>query len=194
MQLTEAESEAWIKTRRSVYPKMFESGDISRDEISRLIEVGRWAPTHKLTQPWRFLVYMDDRRHELAKLQGKVLINQKGESEQTIAKSAKMGFNASKSAAVIAVVLKRDLEKRVPLVEETCAVACSVQNIMLHASSMGIGGYWSTGAGTNSTEIRSELKLNEDDLHLGWLYIGVVKATAVTKDNRLDVKEIVQFM
>ncbi|HAW20809.1 MAG TPA: nitroreductase [Flavobacteriales bacterium] len=193
MQLTAAESRAWMKTRRSVYPKMFKNGEVSREEILRLLEVARWAPTHKLTQPWRFHVYMNESRLELAKLQSEILINQKGESEQTVAKCAKMHLNADRSAAVIAIIMKRDVEKRVPPNEEICAVACAVQNIALHASSMGLGGYWSTGASTNSPKIRSELKLNEDDLHLGWLYIGAVESLTAAKDNRFEVEGYVEF-
>ena len=56
MMLSEHESLAFISGRRSVFPKELEDEEVNRDEIMRLLEAARWAPTHKVTEPWRFVV------------------------------------------------------------------------------------------------------------------------------------------
>jgi len=182
-----------ISLRRSIYPKFFEADDITNDELLALLEVAKWAPTHKLTQPWRFVVFRNTSKMQLATAQKEALMASQGESETTLSKAEKIAQNAQLSAAVVAIIMKRDLAKRLPEVEEICAVACAVQNIAIHARSMNIGGYWSTGASTNSAEMRSLLNLDTDDVHLGWYYLGRYKAETSAAVNRREVAEFVEL-
>ena len=49
-----------LQNRRSIYPYQFEKGKKIPDEIIRqILENANRAPTHKLTQPWRFTVFTD---------------------------------------------------------------------------------------------------------------------------------------
>lgn len=182
-----------ISLRRSIYPKFFEADDISNDELLELLEIAKWAPTHKLTQPWRFVVFRNASKMQLAVAQREALLAGKGESEATLSKAEKIAQNAQLSAAVIAIIMKRDPAKRLPEIEEICAVACAVQNIAIHARSMNIGGYWSTGASTNSPEMRSLLNLSSEDVHLGWYYLGRYKAETSAAVNRREVAEFVEL-
>ena len=43
-----------IRNRRSIYE--FKMDKIPKATITRLIETAVWAPNHKLTEPWRFIV------------------------------------------------------------------------------------------------------------------------------------------
>jgi nitroreductase len=52
-----------IMTRRSV-PKTT-SEELDRAVIERLLEAGVRAPTHHLTQPWRFVVLAGEERRKL---------------------------------------------------------------------------------------------------------------------------------
>lgn len=47
-----------IRSRRSVYPKDMtgDNSSITHDKLEAMLEAARWAPTHKLTEPWRFVV------------------------------------------------------------------------------------------------------------------------------------------
>lgn len=194
MHLSQQQSHDWIASRRSVYPKMFTNNDVSKDEVMALLDVAKWAPTHKLTQPWNFKVFMHGGKMRLADQLGLFLKEEKGETELTKAKSEKMRMNVSQSGAVVAIVMKRDVEQRVPQIEEICAVACAVQNIAIHARSMGLGGYWSTGACTNYPSTRNLLELNPNDLHLGWYFLGKCDGEQKAPLNRKISEEFVEII
>jgi len=47
-----------IRERRSIFPKQYDAGKHVDDAIIRqMLENANWAPTHKLTEPWRFTVF-----------------------------------------------------------------------------------------------------------------------------------------
>jgi nitroreductase len=194
MALSVAESLAFIQSRRSIYPKEFEGTDVTREEIEQLIEAARYAPTHKHTEPWRFKVFQGTALTQLAETQVKALFAAKGENEMTLKKAEKMRYNAAHSGAVIAIVMRRDELERVSLNDEVWAVACAVQNMHLHAASLGLSGFWSTGAAVNFPEIRALLDLNEQDLHMGWFYLGRFSGEKPRFKDRASVAEITRFM
>ena len=43
-----------IKNRRNT--KNFENKDVSVEDIKTILDAGTWAPNHRDTQPWRFVV------------------------------------------------------------------------------------------------------------------------------------------
>ncbi|WP_458353490.1 nitroreductase family protein [Peribacillus frigoritolerans] len=53
-----------IKERRSI--KRFKDIPVPIDTIQSLLETSTWAPNHKMTQPWRFVVVHGDSRLKLA--------------------------------------------------------------------------------------------------------------------------------
>lgn len=182
-----------IKERRSIYPKMYEQGVVSKEELLALLEVAKWAPSHKNTQPWRFVVFTENSLKNLVNLQVQLLLSEKGENEETFAKAAKLREKASKTAAIIAIIMKRDVQKRVPIFEEEWAVACAVQNIHIHASSLNLGCYWSTGASTNADEIRSLLDLTGEDRHMGWFFVGRFTGEKTLPTNRKNVEDFTEW-
>ena len=70
MMLTE-EISRLIRSRRSIYPKSYLPGQpVERELIEQLLENANWAPTHKLTEPWRLaLEPKGDPRHRAHSLQ-----------------------------------------------------------------------------------------------------------------------------
>lgn len=195
MRLKQEESIQWIASRRSVFPKEFEEGRVSETEIELLLEAAKWAPTHKSTEPWRFTVIMKpEKKEELINLQVESLYSSKGQTEMTLAKASKFRMIGEKSSAVIAIIMKRDPQERLPINEELWAVACAVQNIHLHAASMQIGGYWSTGAMTNHPSIRKFLHLGENDIHMGWFYLGRYTKNKTLIKSRMKQEDYVTWM
>lgn len=193
MKLNPQESLAWIAERRSVFPKEFDDEIVSRSEIESLLEAARWAPTHKLTEPWQFQVFTGASKKQLTAVQVEAFIQGMATQEEVELKTKKFEAIASRSSAVIAVILKRDPTRRIPRYEEEWAIATAVQNIQLHATSFDIGMYWSTGASTNTPEINAFLGLSEGDLHMGWLYLGRFKGRKELVKERKEVSEFVTW-
>ena len=55
-----------IKNRRTIYPQHYSSRTIHKEIIEHLLQNATWAPTHGMTQPWRFKIYTGESRNALA--------------------------------------------------------------------------------------------------------------------------------
>lgn len=58
-----------IRVRRSVFPKDYSGETVPDRVIEQMLENANWAPTHKLTEPWRFVVFAGEGRKALAAFQ-----------------------------------------------------------------------------------------------------------------------------
>ena len=123
-----------------------------------------------------------------------VLLAGQGECEMTLTKANKFKMIGEKSSAVIAIIMKRDEQERLPLDEVLWAVACAVQNIHLHAASLNIGGYWSTGAMTIHPSIRKFLHIDENDIHMGWFYLGRYTKEKILIKSRMNEEDYVSWL
>lgn len=182
-----------IKRRRSVYPRLFNGDKVSKEELKTILEYAKWAPTHKLTQPWRFAVFMDAGLSLLEK-EVHAWLNSKNDLDHVLTKKIeKASEKLNQSSAVLAIIMKRDPDHRVPEFEEMCSVACAVQNIWIALKSHGMGGYWSTGMGTDSSLMREFLNLREEDKHLGWFLLGKTDLELPLPENRMEVDEFTKW-
>lgn len=135
--------ETLIHSRRSIYPAQYNDTPIAKATIETLLAAAHQAPTHKKTQPWGFKVFhSQESRAALSEFLG--LKYRHTISNYSNFKEDKIREKALKSGCVIAVTLNRDPQERVPLWEETAAVAMAVQNMWLLCTEMGLGCYWST--------------------------------------------------
>src|SRR5262245_46967319 len=55
-----------IRLRRSVKPEKMRSDPVDRALLDQMFEAARWAPTHGMTEPWRFVVFEGEARRALA--------------------------------------------------------------------------------------------------------------------------------
>jgi nitroreductase len=161
-----------IQNRRSVYPKTFNDKPVERAQIERLLQAANLAPNHKRTEPWRFKVFMGDApKAFLAKQWGDFYFKKNPNGTTDDAKYLKGQSNCLRSSCIIAIVVH--YSEKLPAIEETCAVACAVQNLLLQASHEGLGAFWSTGGPTASDETtRQFLNLPANESCLGFLFIG----------------------
>jgi nitroreductase len=63
---TETELARIIKERRSVH--QFDSREVEPDLVRELLDTAVWAPNHRLTQPWRFVLVHGAGRERLANI------------------------------------------------------------------------------------------------------------------------------
>ena len=112
------------------------------------------APTHKLTQPWRFTVFSGKGREHFANLQTELYTKYAGENFKE-KKLKNLGEYPLLSSHVIVVGMKRSVTTIIHEVEETIATACAIENIFLSLTAYGLGGYLSTGGITYMEESKS---------------------------------------
>ena len=121
-----------IKKRRSIFPRMFSEEIISDNDVEQLLEAANWAPTHKLTEPWRFCVFSGLGRNKLAEFQSdlyKNLATKTNSFDEVLFE--KLSKNPLKCSHIISIGVK--ISGKVPEIEETNAVAAAVQNMQLLA-------------------------------------------------------------
>jgi nitroreductase len=172
-----------IRARKSVYPRQYIDKVIPKDIIEELLENANHAPTHKLTEPWRFKVFSGDGKNKL----GEFLAEKYQETahEFSEAKQEKIKSNVFKAGAVLAIVLHRDPEERVPEWEEVASLACAVQNIWISCNQYDLGGYWSSSPLKNYLGELVELKPNESCL--GFFYLGYCE-----QNDRIMIKKPIE--
>lgn len=157
-----------IQNRRAVFPASYNGRPIPHEIIEAILENARWAPTHKLTEPWRFKVF---RGKALVRL-GQYIANYHREKDPAMPdiKYQKMLNNPVRSACVIAICMKRHADANLPEWEEMAAVACAVQNMWLTCTAYGIGSYWSSPSAILNGQ--AFLELEADERCLGLFYMG----------------------
>jgi nitroreductase len=183
-----------IRKRRSVYTNDYSGEKVPDEIIQQMLENANWAPTHKLTEPWRFTVFTGDGLQRLAEFQSecyKQVTTAKGSFQEDRYQSLKT--KPLEASHVIAIGMKRDAGKRLPEWEELAAVFCGVQNMYLTATAYGIGCYLSTGGITGFEEAKPFFDLQPEDKFCGFLYVGMPRR-AVPEGKRKPVSEKVKWV
>lgn len=143
---------ALIHSRRSI--RKFAEKAVSRDDLARVFEAARWAPSNHNRQPWRFLVLEDrERIQALARSIGEQLAGKLKSLPATVgAYAGELAHYATvfSGAPVLIVALhKQPVSVSATLLEgvpnaglvsgEPLSVAMAVQNLLLAAHALGLG-------------------------------------------------------
>jgi len=188
-----AATDAVIEHRRSIYTNMFGEGTVDDEVIRKMLSNANWAPTHKLTEPWRFVVFKGEGLKKLADFQA-TLYKLKNADNFDKAKFEKLKSKPLECSHIIAIGMQRDEKEVIPEVEEVCATACAVQNAWLTASAHNVGCYWSTGGITFYEEAKPFFGLGEKDKLLGFLFIGPLKSDKWPQGKRKPIDEKVRWV
>ena len=172
-----------IQSRKSIYPNEFNGKIIKEDVIMQLLENANYAPTHKMTQPWRFKVFCNNSKKKLLD----EIVKNKIVTEN---KKNKLENSFNKSSHIICICMKKNKDL-LPEWEEIAATAMAVQNLWISCVNSNIGGYWSTPKYIN--KLRTFLKLNADEICLGFFYLGVHDSKKTNKTRRDNISDKIQW-
>lgn len=165
-----------IRKRRSVFQNQYSGERVDDAIVRQMIENATWAPNHKLTEPWHFVVYTGQGITRLAEAQASVY-KKVTEANGTYKEDRFQNLltKPALSSHIIVIGMKRDPKKSLPEWEELGAVFCAVENMYLTAAAYGVGCYLSTGGITNFEEAKALFGLGADDKLLGFLHVGMPK-------------------
>jgi nitroreductase len=158
-----------IQGRRTI--KQFRSDPIPDETLWRILDAVRWAPNHRLTEPWRIAVIGKQSREVLAD----ALASETASSQDplVVAKAKEEARQKVMSSPVLLAITCRLTGNPAQQVEDLAAVCAAVQNLQLAAWGEGIGTHWNTGRVTRLPETGALLGLSERDEQLvGFLYLG----------------------
>lgn len=174
-----------LRERRTVHDYLPDTLDPAA--VLRLLEFGTFAPNHKLTQPWRFIVVGPDTRERLAEIAGAhAASNAKpGSDAESIRLLEEKTRRKLLAKPTIVAVLCHRSEDSMRAREDQYAVAAAIQNIQLAAWNEGLGSKWSTGKVIRVPETTNLLGVdNATEEILGLLFLGKAAEIPALKPRR----------
>ena len=194
-----------IRARRSI--RRFSDRAVGREDIARLLEAARWAPSNHNRQPWKFLVIRD--KHQIKHL-AEVVSRGLSEKLKSLPEAAVAYANefthyatffagapvllvarhkrpVSVSAPVLAGLKNPELVSGEPL-----SVAMAVQNLLLAAQALGLGTCVLTGPLLVQDLVAGALALPAGHDFTCFVAIGH-PAEAPAPPRRKSIEQIVEF-
>lgn len=177
-----------IDKRQSTFPKDYIDKPIAENIIKQILNNANKAPTHKLTEPWRFKVLRGAAKTRFGEfLAGKYKAVMDPEKEFLPKKYESLKTKPNQAACIILVCMQRDEANKIPEWEEVAAVACAIQNMYLTCTAYNIGCYWSSPKLMQYFNEFIPLHLNEQCLSV--FYMGYYeKENPKTKRNPVELK------
>lgn len=162
-----------IEKRRSVAHLLPKS--VERATIEKVLSAGLWAPNHKHAEPWRFFVFQNDARRELADaIMENFHRDNPHATPQELEKAQNKNPRRVTETPLVIVVTSNAGNNAVETHENYGACACAVQNMLLVAHALGLGAFWRTGDGayTSPNAVKELLKLPESATIVAFLLMG----------------------
>ncbi|MCC6202244.1 MAG: nitroreductase [Gammaproteobacteria bacterium] len=129
-----------LKRRRTISD--FKALPVPGELLLQAIEVARWAPNHRLTEPWHFYLLGADTVDRLLDLIVAIKVADKGEPAR-----AALLRRLDRVPGWFAVTCKRNADAWKER-EDYAACCCAVQNMVSYLWQGGVGVKWTTGAVT----------------------------------------------
>jgi nitroreductase len=171
-----------IRGRRTV--NLFEPEPVDTSALVDAVGVARWAPNHRLTEPWRFYLIGPE---TLA------LVTDCWSAYEAELKGEAAGAARRKRLEAIPghfVLTSTRSDDEIVDRENYAACCCAVQNLMLYLWQRGIGAKWTTGAITRESRLYEVLGIDERaERIVGYFWYG--RAKLVGEQRRKGVDEIV---
>jgi len=182
------------RTRRTVKPDMMDRNrEVDRDLLLDILDDANWAPTHGITQPWRFHVFVGNARLALGGALVSIYDRITPSDEVRPEKRVKLHANCEQSPVIIAVAARVEPNGRISTLDELCATACAVQNLLLSSHQRGLGSFWSTSAAGCSGDLLTWLGLDATHHASGLVYLGYPREGFIPNSTRIPVAERVFF-
>lgn len=161
-----------IRDRRTIAPEKYSARKVHKEVVEEVLRNATWAPTHGMTQPWRFKVFMDEGLEVIGEklpVWYKSFVSEKKFSQK---KFDKLSERVSRCSVVVAITMEKDPNGRIAEIEEVEAIACAVQNMYLTCTAHGLGALYSTPGFIYSDEVKEFLGLGESSKCLGLFFMG----------------------
>ena len=162
-----------IRTRRT--HKSFGREPVPREVIEKLFDLARFAPNHRLTQPWRFRVLGPEALARLKDAAGPV-------------EAPKLDRAPTLVVASVRLTGAQEQDE-----EDVCATAAAIYGVLLAAHSRGLASYWRTPAVLRSAAGRAAVGVPDGERVLGLIHLGLPVTEPGGKD-REPVSTYLDFL
>ncbi|AXT51287.1 nitroreductase [Aquimarina sp. BL5] len=180
-----------IRERRAIFPSQYNDKPVSKEFIKILLENANWAPTHRLTEPWRFKVIQGEAKDRLGTFLSDTYTDITPEESFSPFKHKKIKDKCTAASSIIVICMQRDPKERVPEWEEIAATAMAVQNMWLTCTANEVGCYWSSPALIKY--MNEFFEFEEGERCLGFLYLGNYNKDKTLNSKRNSIEEKVEW-
>jgi len=153
---------------------------VPRATIEKLLSAAVQAPNHYKVRPWRFVVLTGAARERLGEVMANSLKNE--HPEYPPAAFEKERGKPLRSPVLIAVGVDKPTEEKVIEIENICATAAAVENLLLAAHAEGLGAKWRTGSPAMDSNVKQFLGFEKDQHLIGFIYIGYPQVAVEPKE------------
>ena len=178
-----------INQRRSI--RKFRPDAVNKADILKILHAANWAPSALDLQPWEFLVVSGDKKNKLAGNYGKIVDNYTKDWDESpdkafMPRSEFIQFASIYGGAPVVIVVlaeaHTDSKYQKALLESASA---AMENMLLAATALGLGGCWMTGPLEDEGYLRSLLSIPDDREIVALSPVGYPTATPKPRP-RLD--------
>ena len=135
-----------LRGRRTIHDFIADR-PVPRELVLRGLDLARWAPNHRATEPWHFYLLGPETADAIARLNAELVTRKRG-AEAGAEKLAR--WRAIPGWLLLTCDRSEDpLRER----EDYAACCCAAHNLQLYLWSEGVGVKWTTGAVTRDTRI-----------------------------------------
>lgn len=161
-----------IRERKTTYAYDFSENKIGKELIEAIVSNALWAPTHKLTQPWHFVVLEGKHHEDLGNYMAEYYRELYDEEQFSNERYEETKIYA-KNATLIALIFQPSKRVELPEWEEIAAISMAIQNMWLSCTTFNIGSYWDTAEATMN--YGKQIPLKEGEKFLGIFFMGNLK-------------------
>jgi nitroreductase len=163
-----------IYTRQSI--GQVKPDPVPRELIEKLLSAAVQAPNHYKVRPWRFVVLTGAGRAKLGEALAQSTKAAKPEAtEDDLQKNRGLPLRAP---VLIAVGVDKPGLTKANEIENVCAAAAAVQNMLLAAHALGLAAIWRTGPSATDPAIKHFFGWEADQHLIGFVYLGYPQSEA----------------
>ena len=142
--------------------------------LRALLAAAACGPDHGKLKPWRFIVIEGDGRRALGQVLRDALRRRAPDTAEAML--AREEAKPLRAPTIVVVVAQFREGKSIPEVEQIIAAGIAAYNILLAAHALGLGGMWRTGTPAYDPEVRRALRVEANNMIVGFLYLGTPAA------------------
>ena len=182
-----------IRTRRNT--KQFADREVAAELIERIIEVATWAPNHRHTEPWRFVVLPkgSEARATVARLvHDWTYENVKNPNPKRRVESAKQVRDEVLAIPAMVYIYSVPGDDDEVTQENYAAACCAAQNMQLAAHALGLAVGWSTGRTCKCEDVHRAIGADPEWQVVGAFSIGY--AASPQSAERAPVSDVATWL
>ncbi|KTR27391.1 nitroreductase [Exiguobacterium indicum] len=158
-----------IETRRSI--RSYTEQPVPVELVEALLDTAIYAPNHKLREPWRFVLAIEDGQTRYVDALTE-LLTARGQFETKTSEQRQQAEQKLREVPVYLTVLCQVQGTPDQQLEDTLATAAMIQNLQLVATERGLGCCWKSGKHWFTPEYASLVDASENERVLGVIQIG----------------------